>query len=91
MNRSKAFLGITTWLLAVVAFAATNAHKSFTDVKFGFYEPGFGCILDGNKPWYTFGRAGSHIAVTSSGELVVYTNSLCVGHTLFQTVTMGND
>jgi hypothetical protein len=93
MKRSKMFLGMTTCLLAVVAVAATKAHKFFTTTHNGFYRPTAtsACIADNAKAWYTFGSPGVDVAKTTANEVVVYTKSTCVSHTLFSTVAPGNE
>jgi hypothetical protein len=90
MKHAKTYLVITACLLSIVAVTAMRLRKMFTNVKFGFYKPGFGCLLDGNKAWYTYGVQGSWIAITLV-DVVVYTNSVCAGHTLFRSITEGNE
>jgi hypothetical protein len=94
MKRSKVFLGLTTCLLAVVAVAATKAHKFFTDTKLGYYRPAGGstpCVLDNNKAWYTYGSGISAITKGSSGAIrTVFTASNCDTHVLFSS-TVGTD
>jgi hypothetical protein len=94
MKRSKIFLGMTTCLLAVVAVAATKAHKFFTNTKLGYYKPivNGACVLDNNYAWYTYGVSGTHDAITKgspSGTRTVFTNLNCAGKVLFSSTFAG--
>jgi hypothetical protein len=69
MKRSKIFLGITTGILAVVAFTAAKTAK-FTAKVAAYYSDGVGpnhaCTVTANASYYTAtDRSGSQGVVNS--------------------------
>jgi hypothetical protein len=70
MKRSKIFLGITTGVLAVVAFTAAKSAK-FSHTAQGYYSISGGarCTVLGNKIGFTAGsKNGSSLTLKTSGN-----------------------
>jgi len=79
MKRSKIFLGITTGVLAIVAFSAAKVAK-FTTTKLGYYSVGNAngakCTLSGGStPYYTSGSVQAQETVTSQPYSLFEKNS----------------
>lgn len=81
MKRSKIFLGITTGVLAVVAFTAAKSAKFTTKVQ-GYITATvapFHCTLPAvANPYYTVGASSSGLAKTASGRTIYeFKNAPC--------------
>jgi len=92
MKHSKIFLGATTCVLAVVALAATRAHK-FTSKKTGFYvtNANHATCAHQSVAWFT---QGTKQAETKSQKYLVYTQlrtaATCSGNVLYSNTTDGD-
>ena len=76
MKRSKVFLGITTFLLAIVGVAAAKAHRT-TAKAYSIFTSG--CVSTGLQVSGTISGAGSTIKTASVAQHVAYlTGTNCV-------------
>ena len=77
MKRSKIFLGITTGVLAVVAFTAGKTTKFSTSIRAGYYtNPGnLKCTLAGGAAYSTLNVGSGFNQATAAGNFLYSYNS----------------
>jgi hypothetical protein len=93
MKRSKIFLGITTGVLAVVAFTAAKTAK-FGTIKHGYYTNGSGkCSVNGNAgSFFTIQFNGTaNRAKTSEGSKLLFASHPAGGGCVVPLYTNAND
>jgi hypothetical protein len=76
MKRSKAFLGITTFSLAIAGVASTKVHK-FNNTKNGYFGTRAATCVHFSKAFYTEGTKQA-ITVYNTGGYLVWTRSSTV-------------
>lgn len=89
MKRSKVFLGITTGVLAVVAFTAAKSAK-FTNRLAGYHQGLSHCTVAAGVTGYTT-NSGSGVKVKQGGVTVYsYTDAAACSNPLFTSHKSGD-
>ena len=82
MKRSKIFLGISTAVLAIVAFTTAKTAR-FTILKPSWYSTGNGCTLRAPISWYTSGTVQCTNGQQQGIFLYTHNDGAICAHPLF--------